>query len=185
MIEARLAGRSAQVTELVDDQILDRLSIGFTITPSADQWSKTTSGVPSVVRQRSELREISLTWRPAYPSAAVAGINQYSTGHGESQRIVAEMRAWMAVDRIRQARANGTPVDVPTVSPDTVGTNAPAPAADLGTRVATLEQQVADHAVRLSALEGEPDSGRPASGNEPGSALPGGASPRSRLRVVS
>jgi HK97 family phage prohead protease len=104
MIEATLAGRVDHVADLVDNDILDRLSIGFTIDPHADDWTQTQSGVPAVVRRNAELREVSLTWRPAYTGAVVGSLADHSTDWAADRALVTELRMWHAADRRKQAQ---------------------------------------------------------------------------------
>jgi HK97 family phage prohead protease len=105
--EATLHGRTDYVAEVVDSDIMTGVSIGFLVNPDADTWFKTEAGIPAVIRQQAQLREISLTWCPVYESAQVGGIDDHSVDWAEQRAFVTEMQTWLLRDRIRQAHKHG------------------------------------------------------------------------------
>jgi HK97 family phage prohead protease len=107
-VEALLAGRVDELSDLVEQEVTTGLSIGFVINTRADEWSRTASGIPHVTRRGATLKELSVTWRPTYADATIAGVHAHSTDYAEDRALVTELAAWRAVDRVRQAREHAT-----------------------------------------------------------------------------
>jgi phage head maturation protease len=71
-------------------------------------WAKTLAVCPPVVRRNAELREVSLTWRPAYPGAVMSGLSDHTSDWAEDRALVTSLRMWRAADEVRQARRRTT-----------------------------------------------------------------------------
>jgi HK97 family phage prohead protease len=182
--EALLAGRVAELEDLVANEVTTGLSIGFLIDSGADEWTRTASGVPHVTRRGARLKELSVTWRPTYSDAVITGVQDHSSDWAGDRALVTELTMWRAADRVRQARLWGDTTPVRAYQPgDPMPPMAPPLPADptIEDRVGNLEARTDRLEARVGALEGPSDGaadGVPSGG-------PTKPQPRARLRRVS